>query len=309
MLTAILKFMVDATMMGFLSHYYGQFLKFTSGYVQYIISALGRQPHDQCQLKEEDLKDIVLCVNSSFTYAAKLLNQVHRAVSEASPLPPEAFDVANNLLDLITLIELHLGSGKAARLVAAAKPWLPDLILALGSGHILEEIQGEGMHFHALDRIKVHFPSWPLILARTELSEMGEVSPEEDGRASESEEFPVFKKLLGMIVTLLKGNLNILDAVGVIFLTVSVVGLERKDFGLVLGLLHFVCMKLFSQDDREWGAMMLASLQDIYPQIERELEEENDEDGTQKLLSAKELLEPIWMYHIYETGRVSMMDE
>ncbi|KAF3967409.1 hypothetical protein CMV_008590 [Castanea mollissima] len=221
-----------------------------------------------------------------------------------------AFDVANNLLDLITSIELHLGSGKAASLVAAAKPWLPDLILALGSGNILKETQGEGIHFHASDRIKVHFPSWLLSLARIELSEMSEFSPEkdDDDRVSESEDFPVFKKLLGMIVTLLKGNPNVLDAVGVIFLTGSVVGLERKDFGLVLGLIHFVCMKLFSRDDKEWGDMMLASLQEIYPQIERELYEENDEDGRQKLHSAQELLEPVWMYHIYETGRVATME-
>ena len=55
--------------------------------------------------------------------------------------------------------------------------------------------------------------------------------------------------------------------------------------------------------------MMLASRQEIYPQVERELEEENDEDGRQKLHSAKELLEPVWMYHIYETGKVAMMEE
>jgi condensin-2 complex subunit G2 len=70
MLTAILKLVVDASMMGFLSHYYGQFLKFTLGYVQYIISALGRQSHDQFQFKEDDLKDIFVCLKSSFTYAA-----------------------------------------------------------------------------------------------------------------------------------------------------------------------------------------------------------------------------------------------
>lgn len=309
MLTAILKFIVDAFMMGFLSHYYGQSLKFMSGYVQYIISALGQQSHDQFQFEEDDLKDIFLCLKSSFTYAAKLLNLVHRDVSEASPLPLEAFDLSNNLLDLITSIELYLGPAYAARLVTVAKPWLPDLILALGSGHILKLAQGEGKQFHALDRIKLRFPSWLLILTKTELSELSEVSPEEDGdRVSESKEFPVFKKLLEMIVTLLKGNPKILDAVGVIFLTGSVVGLERKDFGLVVGLLHFVCLKLFRQDDREWGNMMLASLQHIYPQIEREIEE-NDEDERQKLHSAKELLEPVWMYHIYETGKVSMMEE
>ncbi|KAJ6989602.1 hypothetical protein NC653_018163 [Populus alba x Populus x berolinensis] len=78
-----------------------------------------------------------------------------------------------------------------------------------------------------------------------------------------------------MIVSLLKGKFNILDAGGVILLTGSVVGLERKDFGAVLGLLHFVCVKLVGEEDREWNEldMMLASLTDIYPQIERGIED------------------------------------
>ncbi|KAG6728987.1 hypothetical protein I3842_01G004800 [Carya illinoinensis] len=310
MLTAILKFMVDITSMGLLSHCYVQFLKFTSRYVQYIISSLQRQSHDQFQFKEEDLKNIILCLKSSFTYAAKLVNLVHRDISKTSPLPPEAFELGNDLLDLISSIELYQGSGNAARIVAAAKPWLPDLILALGSGDILKKTRGEGTHFHASDRIKLHFPSWLLILAKIELSELNEVSPEkDDDQVPDSDEFPVSKKLLRMFVTLLKGNPNILDSVGVILLTGSLVGLKRKDFGLVLGLLHFVCTKLFRLDDREWGDIMLASLQDLYPQIEREIEQQNNEDGRQKLQSSKELLEPVWMHNMYETGKVSMMEE
>lgn len=310
MLTAILKFMVDITSMGLLSHYYVQFLKFTSRYVQYIMSTLRQQSRDQPQFKEEDLKNIILCLKSSFTYAAKLVNLVHRDISKTSPLPPEAFDLVNDLLDLISSFELYQGSGNAARIVAAAKPWLPDLILALGSRGILKNTQGEGTHFHASDRIRLRLPSWPLILAKIELSELNEVSVEgDDDQVLDSDEFPVSKKLLGMFVTLLKGNPNILDSVGVIFLSVSLVGLERKDFGLVLGLLHFVCTKLFRQDDREWGDAMLASLREIYPQIVREIEQQNDDDGRQKLHSSKELLEPVWMYNMYETGKVSMMEE
>ncbi|KAB1214898.1 Condensin-2 complex subunit G2 [Morella rubra] len=310
MLTAILKSMVDATSMGFLSHYYGRFLKFTSGYVQDVVSALRRRSHDRFQFKEEDLKDIVLCLKSSFTYAAKLVNLVNRDISEASSLASEAFDLVNDLLDLVSSIELYLGSGNAASLVSAAKHWLPDLVLALGYGHILKQTRGEGLDFHASCRMKHEFPLWLLILAKSELLEISKfVSEDGEDTVSEFEEVPVSKKLLGMIVTLSKGNPSVLDAVGVMVLTGSLVGLERKDFGLVLGLLHLVCRKLFREDDREWGDMMLASLQDVYPQIEREMEEQNDEDGRQKLHCAKELLEPVWMHHIYETGRVSMTEE
>lgn len=158
--------------------------------------------------------------------------------------------------------------------------------------------------------MRLHFPSCPLILANTELSEISEVGPEkDDDRDSKSNKFPVFNRLLRMMVTLLKGNPNVLDAIGVMFLTGSKVGLERKDFGLVLGLVHFVCMKLFRGDDRQWGCAMLASLQDIYPQIEREIEEQDDEDERQRLPSVKELLEPVWMYRLYEIRKVSEMEE
>ena len=54
--------------------------------------------------------------------------------------------------------------------------------------------------------------------------------------------------------------------------------------------------------------MMLSSLQEIFPRIEREIAEEND-DELEKLTYAKEFIEPLWMYHLYETGRVSLADD
>lgn len=216
------------------------------------------------------------------------------------------------MFDLITSIELHLGSGFAAGLVAAAKSWLPDLILALGSPCMLSKTEVASAYITALDCIKSGYPSWPIILAKTELYEIREANPEEvDDITSEPEEFRAFKKFMEMIVSLLKGKFNILDAVGVILLTGSVVGLERKDFGAVLGLLHFVCVKLVGEEDREWNEldMMLASLTDIYPQIERGIEEQSDENARQKLCSARMLLDHVWFYHLYETGRFSAMKE
>ncbi|PRQ50927.1 putative condensin-2 complex subunit G2 [Rosa chinensis] len=308
MLTAVQRFMVDAATIGFAPQTLERCLRSTSGYIRCVISTLEQQPREQIDFEEEDLKDVVLCLKSSSTYAAKLLNLALKDATEASPPPAEASDLANDMLDLIISIELYLGSTYAGHVVAAVKPWVPDLILALGSGHIMKQIIGEECQTSPADRIRVHFPSWLLILAKTELSEASEVRPEDDGD-SEPKEFPAFKKLLTMIVKLLKENLSMQGVLGAIFMIGATVGLEKKNFGLVFGLLRFVCLKIFKHDDREWGDLMLAFLQDIYPQIEREIEEECDEDGRETLEKAKDLLEPIWLYHLHETGRVSMMEE
>ncbi|KAK9022067.1 hypothetical protein V6N11_002362 [Hibiscus sabdariffa] len=309
MFTTILKFIVDSIAMGFASHNHTRCLRLTSAFIQYIISCLRQLSTEKSQLKEEKSKECFVCVKSSFSYAFKLLNLVHNAATEASPAPMDSFNLANDLLDLIISGELFLGSNYAAQLVAVAKPWLPDLILALGSTSMLEQ-SIERPYLSALDHIKLHFPSWPLILAKIELAEMSERDlEEEDDRISEPE-FSEFKKLMGIIISFLKRNCSILDAVGIIFLATSVIGLERKDFDLLLGLLSFVCLKLIGQEDREWRGldMMLVSLPDIYPRIEREIEEQDDEDEDEnengshnKLTRAKALLEPVWLYHVYET--------
>ncbi|XVF17533.1 hypothetical protein REPUB_Repub10bG0131200 [Reevesia pubescens] len=310
MLTAVLKFIVDSIAMAFASHHHKRCLKFTSAYTQYIISSLRQLYTDKSQFKEENSKEFMMCVKSSFTYATKLLNLVLNAATEASPAPVESFNLASDLLDLIISGELFLGSTYASRLVAAAKPWLPDLILALGSISMLEQSL-ERPYLTALDHIKLHFPSWPLILAKIELTEMSEEgNPEEEDDRVPEPEFPEFKKLMGMIISLLKGNRRILDAVGVIFLASSVVGLEQKDLGLLLGMLRFLCLKLIGEEDRQWSGldMMLVSLPDIYPRIEREIEEQGDEDESHKLNNARALLEPVWLYHVYETERFSEME-
>ncbi|KAF3440827.1 hypothetical protein FNV43_RR19113 [Rhamnella rubrinervis] len=311
MLTAVLKFMVDATIMGFVFHNHEWCLKFTSGFLRSITSTVRQQPCEQIPLKEEYMKDTIQCLKSSYTYAAKLLNLTLKDATETSPPPSQAFDLANDLLDIITLIESYMGSSYAERFVAAAKPWLPDLILALGSGRLLKQIHvEEGKQTTTSDCIKGHFPTWLSVLSKIELSEFAKVGlEEEDDNVSKPKEFLAFKKFLGMMFEMLKGNSNIQDAVGEIFFIGSVVGMEGKDYGLVLGLVHFVCVKLYKEDYREWGDIVLASLQDIYPQIERQLEEEDPEDGSEKLESARALLEPVWLYHLYETGKVSVMEE
>lgn len=307
MLTAVLMFMVDTTEMGTAPDKPGMFLNYASGCVQHIISLIERMHHNQIHLCEEDLKDTILCLKSFFTYAAKLLN-LTLGQSESYTTSPKAFDLANDLLDLIILIELYCGSGCASGLVAAVKPWLPDLVLALGFKSILKQTQGDETNSASSGRVNLHFPKWTMILSKTELSEVETHGNEEDDKCSQSEKFSAFYKLLALMIIQLRGNPNIMDAVGVVFLSFSLVGLERQDFELALGLLHFVCLKLFRPDDRDWGELMLSFLQEIYPKIEREIAERSHEDDQENLNNAKKLLEPLWMYHLYETGRISMTE-
>lgn len=307
MLTAVLKFMADTTAMCFAPDNHGLFLDYTSRCVHDMVSSLDRLSHSQIQLREEDKKKNILCLKSSFTYAAKILNMILTDSSGSSTTPPQAFTLANNLLDLIISIESYMGSGYASRLVAAAKPWLPDVILALGSASILQDPDIGREHSTPSEQMKQQFPKWPLIVAQTELS--GPNEAEENDESPQQEKFSAFNKLLGMLIVLLKKNPDIMDAVGVIFLGSSLVGLEQKDSGLALGLLQFVCSKLFKDDDKNWGDMMLSSLEEIYHKIEREIAEENDDDKLGKLIRAKELLEPLWTYHLYETGRFTMTDD
>ncbi|MED6204947.1 hypothetical protein PIB30_013449 [Stylosanthes scabra] len=307
MLTAVLKFMADTIAMDFAPHNHGLFLKYTLKCLQHIISSLDGLYHKQIQFNEDDMKNTFLCLKSSFTYAAKVLNMTLTGSSEFSTNSPTVFALANDLLDLILLIESYLGSGYASRLVAAANPWLPDLVLALGSISIPKHGVGSSKHSTASDQMKLCIPKWLLNVAKTELANINDAA--EDDGCSEQQKFSAFERLLSMLVMLLKKNSNVMDAVGVIFLDSSLVGLERKDIGLALGLLHFIRFKLFEHDDRDWGDMMLSSLQRIYPKIEREIAEQNHDDQLDKLTFAKDLIEPLWMHHLYETGKVSMSDE
>ncbi|KAF8406207.1 hypothetical protein HHK36_008292 [Tetracentron sinense] len=313
MFTAVLKFIVDATTMCLVSNNQEKCLQFTSAYVQYIISTLRKHSPNLLQFKEEDLREAFLCLKSSSTYAAKLLKLVLTNSSETSLPSPEASDLANNLLDLSTVIELYLGSGYAKRLVAAIKPWLPDLILALGSRHILIKTPPERGCSSASNHCKLRLLPWLSILGKIELCEISEDShSEEAGSFFEPDEFSMFKKLMEMIVLLLRGNPKVLDAIGIIVMDGLAVGLEREDFGMVLGLVHFVCIKLVRHEHVEWEEleMMLASLQELYPQIKSAVMDPRiSEDGKQMLESARALLEPVWMKYIFEDGGKSMMEE
>nr|DAD21330.1 TPA_asm: hypothetical protein HUJ06_022793 [Nelumbo nucifera] len=131
-------------------------------------------------------------------------------------------------------------------------------------------------------------------------------------KVHEPEDFVVFKELMEKVALLMRENPKVLDAVGVIFLTGSAVGLERKDFGLVLGLVHFVCIKLARIDHGEWEelGLMLACLKVLYPQIDAYIRNPRiNEDERQQLESTMRLLEPVWRNYIYEDDDGCMAED
>lgn len=305
MLTAVLKFTVDANTMNLAPCHQERCLNFTMEYLKFINMNLRKYSICEQHFTEEGLKEMCLCLKSSFSYAAKLLNVVLKS-SEAALPKLGAYDLVNELLNLFISVEELLGHGYASRFVTAIKPWVPDLILAFGSCHLLMKTPGESVHSIASGNGVSTFPSWFSVLAKIELSEITDIGPEEDtDRYPNSVVFTAFKRLIEMITERLKSNDHVLDSVGAIFLVGSQHALESKHFYLVLGLLHFICVKLVEHKDEEWKKLKLmsASLEEIYRKVEVEAEEpSNGEDGRQILQRARELLEPVWMSCIYHGG-------
>lgn len=306
MLTAVLKFIADAHTMDLVHKSQEECLSFTLQNIKFIISNLRKSYEEELQFTEDMLKEIYLCLKSSFTYVTKLMNVVLKSFSEASQPLWGAFDIANELLNLYVSIEEYLGYGYAVRLFPAVKPWVPDLILALGSVSLMKQIPGgRTSSFNPEDDL----PLWVSTLARIELAEQQDTSSDEEpDRISKMGDFKTFKKLVNLMVQLLRANFTVLDAVGLTILNNLLVGLKRKNFDLVFGLLHFVCVKLVRHDEREWKELtsMLTSLQQIYPQLESELESCNGEDARQELQSAKALVEPVWKCYLCDDGRNSL---
>lgn len=306
MLTAVLKFIADAHTMDLVHKSQEECLSFTLQNIKFIISNLRKSYEEELQFTEDMLKEIYLCLKSSFTYVTKLMNVVLKSFSEASQPLWGAFDIANELLNLYVSIEEYLGYGYAVRLFPAVKPWVPDLILALGSVSLMKQIPGgRTSSFNPEDDL----PLWVSTLARIELAEQQDTSSDEEpDRISKMGGFKTFKKLVNLMVQLLRANFTVLDAVGLTILNNLLVGLKRKNFDLVFGLLHFVCVKLVRHDEREWKELtsMLTSLQQIYPQLESELESCNSEDARQELQSAKALVEPVWKCYLCDDGRNSL---
>ncbi|KAL0377904.1 UNVERIFIED_CONTAM: hypothetical protein Sradi_3095900 [Sesamum radiatum] len=312
MLTAVLKFVADATAMNIVTCSQDRCLNFTTENMKYIIANLREHSIAQLQITEEDLKDIFICLKSSLTYCSKLLNIMLKACEDSS-CQAGAYSLVNELFNLIVSVEEFLGYRYAARLVTVIQPWVPDMILALGSNCLGKQTPDKGVCSDSSENAAFHLPAWFYNLAGVELCEQRDTNSDDDTeRDQHAKDFSALKRLVETMSMLLKSNNKILDAVGAIFLTSSLSALESKKFDVVLGLLHFVCVKLVRPEDTEWKELklMLASIEEIYPKVEREAEElGNNESDRQKLYSAKALLEPVWASFIYDERRHSMEDE
>ncbi|KAK4772490.1 hypothetical protein SAY86_014265 [Trapa natans] len=310
-LTSILKFIVDTFTLGFDCCNSKRCLNLTVEFLQHSISAFGQKYCSISLFKENNLKETILCLKSSITYVLKFLNLILKGSYEASKPFFEVFELANCLLDLIARIELQFGSGYALSLITALQPWIPDLIVALGSGYMLDETL-ECASDSLLELIKLNFPLWLSVLSNIELEEICEASPEAEEDANpRPEKHSVLQKFISTATKMIGQNRNLTNAMGALLLDGCAVGLERKEYRLVLGLIRFVCMKLVPKEDEHWNKLntMLASLCRIYPEIEKRIEEGSSEDELEKLKAALNLLEPVWTYHLYESGRFSEMEE
>lgn len=300
--TSILKFMIDSSTV---DRTHERCLSFTRQYIEFIVYNLRQHSHGQLEFNEEDLKETFLCLKSSFTYAAKLLNLVLTTSSEASPPSIEVHNLANDLFDLIISVEEHLGPRYGSLLFSSVKLWLPDLILSLGSLQIQKPSSLSSSS--AFTQSKFGFSSWILILAKIEVFD----NQEDDSEAEKVillSKFSTFRKVVEAMVQLLRANHSVLDAVGEFLLAGSVVGLNEKDFELVYGLLRFVCIKLVKHENGEWMGMklMLESLQRLYAQMERMDEEVRSGNEKERLEKAIALVEPIWRCYGDKTSKDPM---
>ncbi|KAK9067006.1 hypothetical protein SSX86_014330 [Deinandra increscens subsp. villosa] len=302
--TSILNFIIDSSTVDRTHECQERCLSFTRKYVGFIILNLRQHSHGLLEFMEEDLKDTFLCLKSSFTYAAKLLNLVLTSSSESSPPSPEAHNLANDLFDLIISVEEHLGCRYGSLVLSAAKLWLPDLILALGSLQIQKPSSSS-----AFAETKFGFPSWLVILAKIEIFDQQESELDEnDDKVTLPSNYSTFRKVVETMVELLRGNRSVLDAVGAFLLCGSMVSLKKKDFELLYGVLHFVCMKLAKHENMEWVnlTLMLESLQQVYPQMETVAQEFENGHEKKLLEKARSWVEPIWTSYIHEEMKEKM---
>ncbi|PKA57387.1 hypothetical protein AXF42_Ash013574 [Apostasia shenzhenica] len=296
--TSILKFVADTATMKLVNLNNVSCLKFVSAYARHIISSFGRYRREVPSSKEDDLKVCFEHLRCSFTYAAKLLYLALQSSNETTPVPLEAFYLANDLLDLITAIEPYFGLKYGSQMVPIVKPWLPVLILALGCNQLLRKQEAKSTKF--IDSNTHHFPTWLAVLSKSELHEIIKTGNlDHNGEVSSEFEASIFTKLIGMAVGLLKkGSPRIADAIGCVLSVGLDVGLDTKDYGLLLGLIHFICVKLVGKEFIPCKELvnLTKALQDISPQIDNELEIPNlCEDGRKTLRAAKELLDSFYM--------------
>ena len=107
-----------------------------------------------------------------------------------------------------------------------------------------------------------------------------------------------------IIKLLQRGDTRIVHAIVKIILSLTALFLRQKDYGEVLGLLHFTCVKLLGNGNvQERGhdiflnECLLEYLEETNIHIEQALESLGDQNGEEMLRAAKELVENVLSSH------------
>ncbi|CAN6323290.1 unnamed protein product [Urochloa humidicola] len=291
--TSILKFIIDTTTIKLVNDDKIRCLKFASSYTKYTMSSIKK-----CSsFKGDDLKDVLVLIRSSFTYAAKIIHLVLSNSTEESSPPEEAFFLANDLLDLVPSVESFAGSRFALSIVSALKQWLPVLIMGLVCRWVMgpeNEMAANSCHFG-----DSYIPLWVAAVAKNELLDGKE--SDQDGQseqAAEGEDSPSSRKLGEMMAALLKkGRPRILDCVGGVLLSTLQSVLQRSEYHIVLGITRFVCVRLLGNNSSALEKLQLTrdSLRENFLQIDTYVREElaGDDDSRQLLESTKALIRSV----------------
>ncbi|RCV41855.1 hypothetical protein SETIT_9G168200v2, partial [Setaria italica] len=294
--TSILKFIIDTTTIKLVDDDKIRCLKFASSYTKYAISSIKKHQEQGSSFKGDDLKDALVLIRSSFTYAAKIIHLVLSSSTEESSPPEEVFFLANDLLDLVPSVESLAGSRFALSIVSALKQWLPVLILGLVCRWIMgpqNEMAANSCHFG-----DSCLPLWVTAVAKNELLDGKEpVQDEQSDQAAEGEDSPSSRKLAEMMVILLKkGSPRILDCVGRVLLSTLQLMLQRSEYDIVLGITRFVCARLLGNNTSALEKLQLThdSLRENFLEIDRCVREDLvDDDGsndTRQLLESTKAL-------------------
>ncbi|CAH1421204.1 unnamed protein product [Lactuca virosa] len=278
--TSILKFINDSNTLTNTNNHQETCLRFTRQYLGFIILNLRKHSHGILEFKEEDIKETFLCLKTSFTYSAKLLNLILTTSSESTQLSVEIQNLSNDMFDFVVSMEEHMGGKYGSLLFSVVKSWLPDLILSFGCSQPQPPLSP---------------PLWVVVLGKIEVFEVDLGDENEKEKVVLSSKFCMFKKVVERMVKLLRGNKSVMDVVGGFLLN-----LEFKDFGMLFGVLNFVCGKMVKHENGEWGEMkiMLECVGRIYPWMVRMCEECGDEGEKEWVERGRVLLEPIWRCYV-----------
>lgn len=286
----LLRFVADSTVIKLVSNY-ERCLEFTSAYFRFVTSKMEKSSECNSVFTELDLREMFICLKSSITYAARLLQIVLTSSTDTSPPSTLVSNLTNDLFDVIFCIESTLGLKHALNVVMAVKEWIPDMILALGSPY-LPPRQGSQC-FVVGNSSECSVPCWLAALAKAQVHDLDE----EDETSNEGKTSPL-GYLVDMAIACLKnGHKTILDAVGLLFLKTAEAGLQMENFELFMGLVHFACAKLVGSDYRTWDGLelMSTSIKDLHLIVDNIIQQSAlmDEDNRLKLDKARSLLESV----------------